>query len=110
MATQYGRLQEFQPESDSIKANLGRASLYFAASAIENDKKVPILLSSIGASTYALLSDLLAPTPPDDKSFDEIAETLRNYFEPKRAVIAEHFTSTSESKPWVRLFQNLTQP
>ena len=31
------------PDSDSIKAYLERASLYFAANAIDHDKKVPIL-------------------------------------------------------------------
>ena len=91
MATQYGQLQEFQPESESIKAYLERASLYFAANEIAADKKVPILLSSIGAPTYALLSDLLAPTSPGDKSFDEITAALRNHFEPKRSVITERF-------------------
>ena len=39
---------------------------------MDNAKRVPILLSSIGAPTYALLSDLVAPTPPSDKSFTEI--------------------------------------
>ena len=31
MATQYGQLQEFKPDSDSIKSYLERVSLYFAA-------------------------------------------------------------------------------
>ena len=57
MATQYGRLQEFEPESDSIKAYLERVSLYFAANDIADCKKVPVLLSSIGALIYALLND-----------------------------------------------------
>lgn len=91
MATRYGQLQEFQPESDSIKAYLERVALYFVANAIPDDKKVPILLSSIGTSTYALLSDLLAPNPPGNKSFDQITDALRNHFEPKRSIIAERF-------------------
>ena len=91
MATQYGRLQEFKPESDSIKAYLERVSLYFAANEIADGKKVPVLLSSIGAPIYALLSDLLAPDPPADKSFEAISTALRNHFEPKRSVITERF-------------------
>ena len=54
-------------------------SLYFAANGVEDAKKVPILL---GASTYALLSDLLAPVTPGEKSFDDISARLRNHFEP----------------------------
>ena len=91
MATPYGRLQEFRPESDSIKGYLERVSLYFTANEVTIDKRVPILLSSIGASTYALLSDLLAPVAPGDKSFDDIAKVLRGHFEPQRSVIAERF-------------------
>ena len=58
---QYEQVQEFKPESDSIKSYLERVSPYFKANEVPDRKKVPILLSSIGASTYTLLSDLLAP-------------------------------------------------
>lgn len=91
MATQYGRLQEFQPDSDSIKSYLERASLYFKANGIADNKRVPILLSSIGASTYTLLSDLVSPTAPGEKSFDDLCAALRNHFEPRRSTIAERF-------------------
>ena len=91
MATQHGRLEEFHPESDSIKAYLERVTLYFTANAVDNGKRVAVLLSSIGAPTYSLLSDLVAPHLPSTKSFDEISEALRNHYEPKRAIIAERF-------------------
>ena len=91
MATPFGTIKEFSPESDSIKAYLERVQLYFTANAVDEDKQVPILLSSIGASTYALLSDLVAPHPPSTKSLTVISETLQRHFEPKRAVIAERF-------------------
>ena len=91
MATTYGQLQEFQPDSDSVTSYLERVALYFDANGIAEDKKVPILLSSIGASTYSLLSDLLAPDKPGSKSFDQICTALRNHFEPKRSIIAERF-------------------
>ena len=50
MATQYGCLKEFRPETDSTKAYLERASLYFQANDIDEGKQVSILLSLIGAS------------------------------------------------------------
>ena len=91
MATQFGTLKEFQPESDSIKAYLERVELYFTANSVDEGKQVPILLSAIGSATYALLSDLLAPDPPKTKSLSEISAVLRRHYEPKRAVIAERF-------------------
>ena len=91
MATTYGRLQEFQPDSDSVTSYLERVSLYFDANGIVDGKRVPILLSSIGASTYSLLSHLLAPDKPGSMSFDQICVALRNHFEPKCSIIAERF-------------------
>ena len=91
MATRYGHLQEFKPESDSIKAYLERVSLYFTANEVAEAKQVPVLLSSIGAPTYAVLSDLLAPDKPGDKTLEVISAALCNHFEPKRSVITERF-------------------
>lgn len=50
-----------------------------------------ILLSSIRASTYALLGDIIALEPPGDKTFDQIRTALINYYKPKRSIIAEQF-------------------
>ncbi len=91
MAAKYGCLEEFRPESDSIRAYLERATLYFQANNIGDDKRVPILLSSIGASTYALLRYLAAPNAPGTLTFGRLSEVLTAHFEPKRLVIAERF-------------------
>ena len=77
MATQYGQLQEFKPDSDSIKSYLERVSLYFAANDVADGKRVPVLLSSIGASTYAVLSDLLAPAKPAAKILTKSLQPCR---------------------------------
>ncbi len=86
MATQFGCITEFQPATDAVKAYLEQVNLYFTANEVPEAKQVPILLSSIGAPTYALLRDLLAPS-----ALAEISATLTQHFEPKRAVIAERF-------------------
>ena len=50
MATlQLGRLEEFQPEEDSIASYLERVELYFVVNDTNNDKKVPVFLSAVGA-------------------------------------------------------------
>ena len=89
----YGQLQEFQSDSDSVTSYLERVSLYtyFDANGIVDGKRVPILLSSIGASMYSFLSDLLAPDKPGSMSFDQICAALWNHIEPKRSIIAERF-------------------
>ena len=105
MAKQYGQLQEFKSDLDSINSYLEIVPLYFTANNIADRKKVPVLLSSIGAPTYVILSDLLAPAKPGEKSFDEISTTLCNHFEAKRSVITEHFHfPTNEIKLLMKLF------
>ena len=92
MATsQFGTLNEFHPDTESIKTYLERVLLYFTANSVADVKKVPILLSAIGSPTYVLLSDLLAPETPSTKTLDEITAVLKKHYEPKRAVIAERY-------------------
>ena len=92
MATsQFGTLKEFNSNEGSITSYLERIELYFTANSVPRDKQIPIHLTCIGTSTYTLLSDLLAPSPPSTKSLAEIADVLRKDFEPKRAIIAERY-------------------
>ena len=66
-------------------------STVFDANGIEDDKQVAVLLTAIGSSTYALLSSLIAPRKPREKSFAELTETLCCHFDPKPLVIAKRF-------------------
>ena len=92
MATsQFGIFKEFNSNEGSITSYLEHVDLYFTANSVPGDKQVPILLTCIGTSTYTLLSDLLAPSPPSTKSLAEISDALRKHFEPKRAIIAERY-------------------
>ena len=91
MAGKYSHLPEFLSDEDSIGAYVERASLYFVADGIEEDKQVPILLSSIEAQTYSLLCDLVAPDVLGTLPFDRISEVLTSHFQPRRLVIAERF-------------------
>ncbi len=87
-AIAYGKKDEFQPENESIAAYPERVELYFAANAIAENKQVPVFLSVIGAKTYTLLRNLLAPTKLSEAP---LTEALTNHLEPKRVVIAERF-------------------
>ena len=74
-----------------IMAYVERASLYFQANGISEEKQLPVFLSSIGGKTYELLRNLLAPTLPKDKSLAEVIAVLEKHFDPKPAMIAERF-------------------
>ena len=57
----FGNLKEFNPEKDRILPYLERASLFLRANKVEDDDKVAVFLSVIGASTYEVLRNLTAP-------------------------------------------------
>ena len=80
----FGRLEEFSPEKETISNYIERVELFFQANGIANGKKVPVFLSAAGGNIYALLRNLLSPTKPQDKSFDELAAELKKHYEPKR--------------------------
>ena len=65
----FGHISEFVVEDECISAYLEWVELYFGANDIAVEKKVAIILSVIGAKTYAVLRSLVAPAQPKDKSF-----------------------------------------
>ena len=69
------------------------ATLYFTANDIEEDKQVPVLLSSIAAQTYSSIRNLVALKTPGNLhvTFAQIVEVLTSHFQAKRSVIAETF-------------------
>ena len=91
MPATVGKLEEFDPSSDSIRAYVEREQLFIEANNVEEAKKVAVFLSAIGSKTHSLLRNLLTPTLPKDKSFDEIVEVLEKHFDPKPLDISEHF-------------------
>ena len=86
-----GRLTEFDSSEEQISSYIERAQLFFDANGIEEDKKVAVFLSSIGAKTYALLRNLVAPKLPTELKFEEVTATLKQHFEPRPLVIAERY-------------------
>jgi len=80
MATQFGKLQEFRPETDCIKSNLQRVTLYFEVNEIDSKKQVAVLLTSTGAPIYTLLSHPLAPATPNEKTLEQISIVLLDHF------------------------------
>ena len=86
-----GCITEFKPENEKIAAYLERVQLFFEVNGIDEDKQVPVLLTVIGSTNYALLSNLVSPGKPKDKTFAQLAEVLCSHFDPKPLVIVERF-------------------
>ena len=80
-AYQLGRMQEYEPGSESICTYLKRLDMYFMADDIACDKKV---FTVIGRTIFV-------PKSPNDKSLADLVAILKSNFVPKLLVIAEQF-------------------
>ncbi len=89
--TTIGKIDVFDETQESWETYVERVQHFFAANDVDDEHKVPTLLSLIGSKTYSLLKDLLLPEKPADKEFDEIVSTLQKHLNPKPLEIAERF-------------------
>ena len=89
--TKYGHLEPLQP-GDKIDEYHQRFLLYCTANNIvDADKMKAIFLTTVGGTTYSILSNLVSPVKPQDKTLDELITLLKNQYEPRKIVIAERF-------------------
>ena len=92
MAVAFGKINSFNPSQDEWPLYVERLGHVFVANEItEEDKKRAIFLSVIGASTYELLSSLLAPVKPGEKSYTFLIDKLSKHFTPAPSEIVERF-------------------
>ena len=90
MAT-FGKVQEFNPDSDSVIAYIERVNLFFTANDIPTAKWVAVLLGVIGGKTYEHLRNLVSLKSPDSLKYSELVEVFKQHYEPKPLIIAKRF-------------------
>ena len=92
MAAKVGKVEPFNPGQDDWLLYTECLEQFFIANEMTEDKKkVATLLTAIGATGYALLRSLVAPTKPGDKKYDKLVKTMKDHLNPKPIVIAERF-------------------
>ena len=96
--TTIGRIQEFNPDNETVTAYLERFQLFVDVNSVENSKLVPTLLTVVGSRTYSLIRGLVSPSLPREKSYEELVALLKKHFDPEPIVIAEryHFYQRSQ--------------
>ena len=91
-ATAYiGQVEPFEPGTDDWQLYTERLEQFFAANEIPDGKKKAVFLTVIGTKAYSLLRNLLAPTKPDERSYSQLVEVMKQHLDPKPLVIAERF-------------------
>ena len=82
----HGSVGEFDASKEDWTSYTERLQQYFAANDIPEEKQRAVLLSSCGPQTYNLLKSVLAPEKPTDKSFVQIVQLMKDYFQPKPCI------------------------
>ena len=86
-----GLISRFQKDKENWNMYVERIEQFFIVNSVGEDKKVAVLLSSMGPVTYRVLSDLLYPVKPKEKNFKELADCLQSHISPPVLKIAERF-------------------
>lgn len=66
-----------------------RLEQYFIANYVQDNRKVSVLLTTIGEDAYKTLRDLCDPVLPKDKSYEDLYECLKEQFSPRISVFEE---------------------
>ena len=90
-ATLIGHVEPFQLGVEDWDQYMEMLEQYFIANDIAAEKKVAVLLTMVGAKTYSLLRDLIAPTKPATKTYEELVAVIKTHLKPRPLIIAERF-------------------
>ena len=100
MATRRGTLEPFDAANDDWNDYVKRFRHFFLANGVTQDtQKLHMFLTLIGAATFKLLSNLIAPQEPGDLNYNQVVEKLTSHFKPKKLKIAERFRSYKRNQP-----------
>lgn len=97
--TTYGKIHEFDQETDDWQQYVERLEFYFVANKITDaGQKRAIFLSACGGKVYAMLRDLCLPGKPGDSDLTGLLKLLSDHFTPKPSAIVERFKFHSKTR------------
>ena len=80
--------QRVRPREREIVSVFSKADPFFATNSVtEADKKKEILLAMVGPATFRLLTNLVVPAEPGDKTYKELVEALKAHHNPELAKV-----------------------
>ena len=95
----HGNIGEYDPQTKDWTSYSERLKEYFTANDVEAAaKKQAILLSVVGASTYQLIRNLVAPQKPTEKGFNDLVTLVQEHYQLNRSVIVQRFKFNSHSR------------
>ena len=98
------QLSQFEADQETMSAYLERVEIFFQANNIAEEKQASIFLSLIGAKTYGLLRDLVAPAKPKEKKhLQNSPKPFVPILSPDRSLLQNAFISISTISSRMRI-------
>ena len=88
MATSIGKIEPFDPRNSEEWTHYVKR-LEYSNGIQAAEKKWAVLISVMGSQAYKLLRTLIPPSMPNEKSFTQLVEVLKNYYNPKPSEIIQ---------------------
>ena len=97
-----GKIDHFDPELEEWSQYVERLGEFFKANGIVGEenkaKRRATFLSVVGPSPYKLLRSILAPVKPSEKTFEELADVLKNHYNPPPSKVMQRFRFNMRSR------------
>ena len=92
MAAILGKIDEYDADKEDWQQYVERLEHFFIANSITTaEKKLAVLVSVVGATTYRLLRNLCTPDKPGDKTYEELVQKLTVHYKPTPSETMERF-------------------
>ncbi len=87
-----GTVGQYEHNIEGWEQYTERIGHFFAANGItDTGRQRSILLSEVGPATYALISSLVSPSKPGEKTFNELVDLLKVHLNPEPSEIVERY-------------------
>ncbi|XP_061714493.1 uncharacterized protein LOC133523008 [Cydia pomonella] len=86
-----GKMDAFDRHKDNWATYIDRLEQYFIVNEVQEDRRVPLLITAMGADSYELLVTLCTPTKPSEKTYSELVKLMLNHLQPRPSVLAERY-------------------
>ena len=86
-----GNVGEYVESKESWSQYIERLEQFFTANSIPDEKKASVLLSTIGATAYRTVGNLVAPRKPSEVTYLRIIEVMGDFYNLKPLVTVQRF-------------------
>ena len=93
-----GNVGPYVDSEEDFESYCSRVALFFYANSVKAEKKVCTFLTVVGARTFSLVKDLVAPKNPAECTYEELVTAMKSHYRPQTVVIYDRFKFYSRNQ------------